>query len=95
MLPLHCESADLVLFNPLVVIDALDEENSKVFRLPSTNKVADVQEPRFFRESVEENLVFMVPQLVAKGEIFFTTCIVERIEATGLSANVRFVAAMD
>ncbi len=37
----------------------------------------------------------MVPQLVAKGEIFFTTCIVERIEATGLSANVRFVAAMD
>jgi hypothetical protein len=63
LLPLECEQAKLAVFNPVNVLDALDEAASIVQRLPSSGRVAWIEKHVFRREVIQGFQVFKIKSL--------------------------------
>jgi hypothetical protein len=62
LLPLQCDEAELALFNPTRVIDALDEATSTVRRLPA-GRIFWIQQYVFKPATIEGIEIFKIPSL--------------------------------
>jgi hypothetical protein len=62
-LPLECPEAELYLFNPTKVLDALDAEASKIKRGDKTGVVISVESYIFRPKVVQDALIFKLPRL--------------------------------
>jgi hypothetical protein len=62
LLPVHCEDAEVLLFNPTRVLDALDEGASNIRRF-GDGRVMKVNEYVFHPEVVRDTHVFKIPNL--------------------------------
>ena len=83
LLPLECDEVDLWALNVLSVIDALDEDNSKLVRF-SSGRIMQVDDWHFDRASLEgASAVFKVAQL-PRGPLLFTQSLVDAVEEAGL-----------
>ncbi len=63
LLPLSCPTADLVVANPLHLVDALDEASSKVQRFKDDNRIFIISKHVFFPERIQGLPIFKIPQL--------------------------------
>ncbi len=62
LLPLACSAADLFMFNPTRVVDALDEEASTMMRF-SSGRIMDITRYAFRADVVEGIDIFKIPNL--------------------------------
>jgi hypothetical protein len=60
LLPLACSEADLVIYNPTQVLDALDEAASSVMRF-ADGRIMLIQKHVFRTDVVAENDIFTIP----------------------------------
>jgi len=82
LLPITCQGEDFHLFNVTRLVDALDEENSRLERFDD-GRIWDVVRHSFFAERLAGELVFKIPQLPL-GDVYATDPFVERVKAAGL-----------
>jgi hypothetical protein len=82
LLPLNCEQAELVVFNPLRVVDALDEVTSVVERFDG-GRIWHVDKYVFRGEVVRGLQIFKITSL-QPSPIFVGEEFVERWHAAGL-----------
>jgi len=82
LLPLSCPDADLWIYNPTVVIDALDEESSDLDRF-SDGRIMMIHRHVFRPDVVAGNEIFKLPALRA-SETFVSHRFVDRWRAAGL-----------
>lgn len=61
LLPVHCEDADLSIFNPLMVIDALDQQASSIVRI-SSGRIIRVSRYVFRPDVVGDIEIFKIPE---------------------------------
>lgn len=85
LLPLACADAALFVFNPLRVVDALDEEHSDLVRFAG-GRVMRITRHAFRRDRLGDVGVFKVPQLL-RGSLFMTAEFVDRLRATGFEGT--------
>src|SRR5690606_34836725 len=60
LLPLACSEADLMIYNPTLVLDALDESASSIMRFPD-GRIMLIQKHVFRSDVVGENDIFTIP----------------------------------
>ena len=84
LLPLTCNEADLVAWNVTTVVDALDEEKSKVLRFPG-GRVMSIKLHHFKPEAVEGLTAFRIPQV--RTSIFVGPAFVDRVREAGLTGT--------
>jgi hypothetical protein len=82
LLPLTCSEADLVIYNPSRVIDALDEAASSVMRFPD-GRIMLIQKHVFRGDVVGESDIFTIPEKRVRP-IFLSHRFVDRWKASGL-----------
>jgi hypothetical protein len=83
LLPLSCPDAELWLFHPLTVADALDEQASAIVRF-ADGGILTVERYAFHPDKVPGVPVFKVPQLM-RGPLFVTDSFVEQVRASNLT----------
>jgi hypothetical protein len=84
LLPLTCIDADLVAWNVTTVVNALDQEKSKVLRFPS-GRVMSIKQARFKPEVVDGLVAFRIPEV--RTSIFVGSALVERVKEAGLTGT--------
>ncbi len=82
LLPLACSEADLVIYNPTRVLDALDEAASSVLRF-SGGRIMLIQRHVFQADVVRTIDIFKIPNLRA-SPTFLSHRFVDRWKASGL-----------
>jgi hypothetical protein len=82
LLPLACQEADLTIFNPTRVIDALDEEASSVVRF-SGGRIMMIRRHVFHPEVIRDIDVFKIPNLRV-SPTFVSHRFVDRWKMSGL-----------
>jgi hypothetical protein len=82
LLPVHCEDAEVLLFNPTRVLDALDEGASNILRF-GDGRVMRVNEYVFHPEVVRDTHVFKIPNLRV-SPTFISEHFVETWKSAGL-----------
>lgn len=82
LLPIRCQGEDLFLFNVTRLVDALDEENSRLERFDD-GRIWDIKLYSFFREKLVTEAVFKLPQITSSW-VYATGPFVERVQAAGL-----------
>jgi hypothetical protein len=82
LLPLACSDAELYVFNPLQLVDALDEEASELVRFES-GRVMAIDRYVFKPGALGDAKVFNVPQL-AGFQLYTTRELVDAVAAAGL-----------
>jgi hypothetical protein len=82
LLPLACDDAELFVFNPLRVIDALDAERSEVIRF-STGRVVDIPRYVLRRQAVEGMHVFKIPEMT-RGSLLVSSLVVDAVNEADL-----------
>lgn len=82
LLPLSCEQAELVVFNALRVLDALDESASALTRF-SSGRIMLVDRHVFRKQLIQDLHVFKVTSL-QPSSLFVSEEFVERWRAAGL-----------
>jgi len=82
LLPLKCRDADLVMYNPTRVIDALDEEASSVIRFPE-GRLMWIRHHVFRADVVTDIDIFKIPNLRV-SPTFVSHRFVDRWMASGL-----------
>lgn len=82
-LPLSCDTARLLLFNVLKVVDALDIGRSDLTMFPNTNRIMAVRRYAFTGDHLDGEGIFRVPQLI-KSAVFVTERIVNAVEQSNL-----------
>jgi hypothetical protein len=70
-------------FNVLNVVDALDEENSKISRFASSGRIKNIETYEFFQPKLQGLVLFKIPQVPPR--IFVTDSFVQKVETAGLS----------
>jgi len=80
-LPLQCQDANVWVFNPLLVLDALDETESKIRRFPN-GRVMMIDKYAFHPEVVRDAGAFKLPGL--NSPTFFGVEFVDAWNASGL-----------
>lgn len=83
LLPLSCDEESLVIYNPIHVIDALDEPASSIVRF-ADGKVMFIKKYGFLEKVVENVDIFKIPNLRV-SPTFFSHRFVEKWNASGLS----------
>ncbi len=83
LLPLACEQAPLFAFNPIHVLDALDETASRVHRYPDNGRIFHIEEYVFRPEVVGDVQIFKITSLYV-SPTFVRERFVERWQAAGL-----------
>jgi hypothetical protein len=84
LLPLTCHEAALVAWNVTTVVDALDEEKSKLVRFPG-GRVMSIKQHHFRPEIVEGLTAFRIPQ--ARTSIFVGPAFVDRVREAELTGT--------
>jgi hypothetical protein len=84
LLPLTCPEADLVAWNVTTVVDALDEEKSKLIRFPG-GRVMSIQQHCFKPPTLEGVVAFRIPQV--RTAIFLSPEFAERAKAARLTGT--------
>jgi hypothetical protein len=82
LLPLMCQETDLVIYNPTLVIDALDEEASSLMRFDD-GRIMLIQNYVFRSDIVGENDIFTIPS-ERVSPTFFSHRFVDLWIASGL-----------
>jgi hypothetical protein len=82
LLPLACAEADLAIYNPTRVLDALDEAASSVMRFPD-GRIMLIQKHVFRADVIGENDIFTMPEERVRPT-FFSHRFVDRWKASGL-----------
>jgi hypothetical protein len=82
LLPLICEDADLLVYNPTHFCDALDEARSNVARLDN-GRVMHIWTYVFRREAVAEAVIFRIPN-ETPSPVLVGQPFVDRWQAAGL-----------
>lgn len=82
LLPLACDDAELWVLNVLQVIDALDEDRSKIVRF-STGRIMAIEEHSFRREPLENVTIFKIPQML-RGSTFVNEDFVRLVQSSEL-----------
>src|SRR4030095_1117901 len=82
LLPLACSEADVLIYNPIRVIDALDERSSSILRF-SDGRIMMVKRHVFRHEIVQDVDVFKIPNLRV-SPTFVSQRFIEVWEASGL-----------
>jgi hypothetical protein len=88
LLSLVCKDAELVAWNVTTVVNALDQERSRVSRFPG-GRVMDIKEYHFKAKAVEGLTAFRIPEV--RTSIFLGAVFVQRVKAAGLTGT-RFKA---
>jgi hypothetical protein len=83
LLSATCPDADLSIFNPLNVVDSLDEEASSVRRF-SSGKIMDIMQYSFNVKDIEEVDIFKIPNLRV-SPTFVSERFVEHWHSAGLA----------
>jgi hypothetical protein len=83
LLPLACSEADVVVYNPTTVIDALDEAASSVLRF-SGGRIMMIQRHVFRANVIGEIDIFKIPNLRV-SPTFLSQRFVDRWKASGLN----------
>jgi hypothetical protein len=83
LIPIPCEGQNLVGFNVLKIVDALDLDHSKLQLFPSTGRIMRVIDYEFYSEKMGELTIFKIPQTI-RSEILVTDRFVEVAEANKL-----------
>jgi hypothetical protein len=83
LLPLLCAEVELVLLNPLQVVDALDLERSSLVRFPSSGRVMTVKSHVFRADRLSGLSVFRVPDLL-RTAVFVTEPVVDAVREAKL-----------
>jgi hypothetical protein len=86
LLPLRCDDADLYVYNPLQVVDALDENCSDLVRFYG-GRVMTIARHAFKAEALVGANVFKLPQM-PRGSIYTTSELVDAVEAAGLRGTL-------
>jgi hypothetical protein len=82
LLPLACSEADVLIYNPIRVIDALDEKASSVLRF-SDGRIMMIKRHLFRYDIVQDVDVFKIPNLRV-SPTFVSQRFIEAWEASGL-----------
>lgn len=82
LLPLACSEAELVIYNPTRVLNALDETASSVMRF-SDGRIMLIKKHVFHGDVVGENDIFTIPTKRV-SPTFFSHRFVDRWKASGL-----------
>lgn len=82
LLPLACQEADLWVFNPTSVIDALDHDSSECVRF-SSGRIMKMTRYVFHPELIGDAVAFKVPALL-RGPTFVTDRFVAEVAASDL-----------
>jgi hypothetical protein len=82
LLPLLCDEAEVWMFNPTRVIDALDEAASDLERLPA-GRIVWIKRHVFKPEMIRGIDTFKIPSLRA-SDTFLSECFVEQWTSAGL-----------
>jgi hypothetical protein len=85
LLPLSCADAELYVYNPLHIVDALDEERSEIVRF-SSGRVMRITRHVFRTEVLAGVPIFKIPQLT-RGSIFVAAELVQAVKAAGLQGT--------
>jgi hypothetical protein len=83
LLPLACESADLFVFNPTHVLDALDEQASAITRFPSSGRIMSIDKHVFRRDVIGDLQIFKLQGLRGSAT-YVRERFVEQWNAAGL-----------
>ena len=83
ILPLACPDARVALFNPLVVLDALDENRSQLVRFPDGDLMV-IEKYVFSQQVIPQRSIFKIPQ-ERSGAVFYTEPVVEELRGLGLA----------
>ena len=86
LLPLDCADAPMWLFNCCRVVDALDEESSRIVRFPSSGRIMRVESYVFRIERLVGINAFKIPQL-ARSTLFVTSPIVQAARQAKLARS--------
>ncbi len=81
-LPVCCEEADLWIFNPTTILDALNEDSSSVLRF-SNEQIMRVNQYVFRPDIVRDIQIFKIPNLRA-SPTFVSDHFVQRWKSAGL-----------
>ena len=83
LLPLDCRGEELVVFNPRLVPDALDEGKSDVVRFKGSETIMRIARYAFRSDLLHEVVAFKIPNLRV-SPTFVTDVLVEAWRAAGL-----------
>ena len=89
LLPLECPGVSLVMFSPQVVLGALDESASEIWRF-STGRIMDIRTP-VLREEVVVGAGMLRLAEDPRGSIYLTEEVVESLTSADSTAGVDFV----
>ena len=84
LLPLSCDSAELLAWNVTTVVDALDETQSSLERFPS-GRIMSVNKYQFKSRLVQGLVAFRVPQI--RTSIFLGPEFFEKAKEAGLTGT--------
>jgi hypothetical protein len=82
LLPLACADAELFVYNPLMVVDALDGERSRVVRF-SSGRVMDIREYVLRSEAIRGIHAFKIPEMT-RGSLLVSSAVVEAVKNADL-----------
>jgi len=85
---LSCKETDLKLFIPHVVLDALDETASEVWRF-SDGRLMSVRKYKFVAPALVGGEIFRIPNLTV-SPLFFSEGAVEKFRGSGLRMGIKF-----
>jgi hypothetical protein len=83
LLPVECDSADVVVFNAGQVLDVLDEDQSEIDRF-ADGRLMGIDTYVFRGDGIPERAAFKIPQ-EPDGPIFYTDALVAELNALSLS----------
>lgn len=83
LLSLACDEAELWVFNPTTVVDALDKDWSELVRFNSSGRIMTVTKYAFQAELVDDVLAFKVPELL-RASTFVTDGFVDAVKLASL-----------
>ena len=84
LLPLDCRECDLFVYNPLSVIDALDERASTVIRFSESKQIMHIKEHSFRNNIIGQRATFKIPNLRV-SPIFVTEPFIDMWQSKKLS----------
>jgi hypothetical protein len=90
VLPLFCPPGlgDYYAINVISVVDALDEQRSRIEYFSSTGRVKRIKKHEFDATQIEEQVIFRIPQ-TTRSEIFVSKQFVEAVRDNGLHGFLR------
>jgi hypothetical protein len=83
LLPVECDSAEVVAFNAGQVLDVLDEDRSEIDRFDD-GRIMGIDTYVFNGDGISPRAAFKIPQQ-PRGAIFYTDAVVEELNALSLA----------